>query len=156
MGNRAVITTSDSLNEMGIYLHWNGGRDSVEGFLAYCQMKGFAEDDEQYGFACLCGVIFNTFGNGTDLGLDIAHNLDCNNYDNGVFIIKGFDIVGRKYHDESCEQLEYDLREFVKNIDDAMPEKMRLTKLEWDKFDKVKERILLHRDNKEHEHQRIY
>lgn len=28
MGNRAVITTSDK--KMGIYLHWNGGRDSVE------------------------------------------------------------------------------------------------------------------------------
>lgn len=28
MGNRAVITTPDK--KMGVYLHWNGGRDSVE------------------------------------------------------------------------------------------------------------------------------
>ena len=31
MGNRAVITTEKK--DLGIYLHWNGGRDSVEAFL---------------------------------------------------------------------------------------------------------------------------
>ena len=30
MGNRAVIT--DIEKKVGIYLHWNGGRDSVEAF----------------------------------------------------------------------------------------------------------------------------
>ena len=35
MGNRAVITASlsndpQTSNDIGIYLHWNGGRDSVE------------------------------------------------------------------------------------------------------------------------------
>ena len=33
MGNRAIITTKDC--DLSLYLHWNGGRDSVEGFLAY-------------------------------------------------------------------------------------------------------------------------
>lgn len=41
MGNRAVITTSKApdvsgAKDLGIYLHWNGGRDSVEAFLKYC------------------------------------------------------------------------------------------------------------------------
>ena len=35
MGNRAVITTPDK--KIGVYLHWNGGRDSVEGFLQTCK-----------------------------------------------------------------------------------------------------------------------
>lgn len=30
MGNRAVITTRKDLKDIGVYLHWNGGRDSVE------------------------------------------------------------------------------------------------------------------------------
>ena len=30
MGNRAVITTSKK--DLGLYLHWNGGRDSIEAF----------------------------------------------------------------------------------------------------------------------------
>ena len=39
MGNRAVITTPDK--KIGVYLHWNGGRDSVEGFLQTCKKYGF-------------------------------------------------------------------------------------------------------------------
>ena len=37
MGNRAVITTKENMdnNGIGIYLHWNGGRDSVRAFLKY-------------------------------------------------------------------------------------------------------------------------
>jgi hypothetical protein len=46
MGNRAVITTTrerepKNSNEIGIYLHWNGGRNSVEAFLTYCKLKGY-------------------------------------------------------------------------------------------------------------------
>jgi hypothetical protein len=37
MGNRAVIT--DNKQRIGIYLHWNGGRDSVEAFLKYCELR---------------------------------------------------------------------------------------------------------------------
>lgn len=41
MGNRAVITTLQNYNNngIGVYLHWNGGRDSVEGFLEYMKLK---------------------------------------------------------------------------------------------------------------------
>ena len=40
MGNRAVITTENK--KIGIYLHWNGGRDSVEAFLKYCELKNYS------------------------------------------------------------------------------------------------------------------
>lgn len=51
MGNRAVITTSKSMDvqtssELGVYLHWNGGRDSVEAFLEYCKRRGFRPPEE--------------------------------------------------------------------------------------------------------------
>ena len=38
MGNRAVITTEKNFenNGVGVYLHWNGGYDSVSAFLKYC------------------------------------------------------------------------------------------------------------------------
>ena len=35
MGNRAVITTAEK--RIGLYLHWNGGRDTVEPLLKYCE-----------------------------------------------------------------------------------------------------------------------
>jgi hypothetical protein len=38
MGNRAIITNKDK--KICIYLHWNGGRDSIEAFLTFCRMKG--------------------------------------------------------------------------------------------------------------------
>jgi len=40
MGNRAVITFSTANNSPAIYLHWNGGRASVEGFLTAARQLG--------------------------------------------------------------------------------------------------------------------
>lgn len=51
MGNRAVITDKKNWEQggVGIYLHWSGGRDSVEAFLEYCKLRGFRAGD--YGKA---------------------------------------------------------------------------------------------------------
>ena len=53
MGNRAVITTQEYITNpdaIGVYLHWNGGRDSVEAFLKYCDLRGFRPpDSDEYG-----------------------------------------------------------------------------------------------------------
>lgn len=39
MGNRAVITTPDK--NLALYLHWNGGCDTVEPLLKYCELQGY-------------------------------------------------------------------------------------------------------------------
>ena len=65
MGNRAVITTSKSKDikksqAIGVYLHWNGGRDSVEAFLKYCELKKYrSPSDDTCGWVNLCQVIGN-------------------------------------------------------------------------------------------------
>ncbi len=139
MGNRAVITigkvdtegrlltTMGSIREkIGIYLHWNGGRDSVEAFLAYCDAKGYpSPDTDCYGWARMCQVIGNFFGGTGSLGLDKCCRLDCDNYDNGVYLIKDWKIVGRLYH-EGREQQYYDLLEMMLEINKAQPESERL------------------------------
>lgn len=146
MGNRAVITTNQNLNETGIYLHWNGGRDSVEAFLAYCKLKGYrTPEDDSYGWAYLTGVITNFFGDGLSCGVDSCKNLDCDNWDNGVYIIKDWLIVGRKYF-KGSEQYAYDLKETLEGIDRAQPEHMRL-KEGWAQFDEVKAQVLKAREN---------
>ena len=133
MGNRAVITASlsndpQTSNDIGIYLHWNGGRDSVEAFLEYCKRRGFRPpDQDNYGWARLWQVIANYFGGDLSIGVDLCRNLDCVNYDNGVYIIRGWDIVGRHYF-EGEEQRVYNLEEMVYEIDQAQPEKDRLYK----------------------------
>lgn len=124
MGNRAVITTKSNWENdgVGVYLHWNGGRDSVEAFLKYCELKGYRPPDkDNYGWARLCQVIANFFGgDGLSIGIDILRKLDCDNGDNGVYIVEDWKIVDRKYHSGS-EQCEYDLIEMLKSIDESQP-----------------------------------
>ena len=124
MGNRAVITTE--AQKLGVYLHWNGGRDSVEGFLEYCKRKGYRPPEKDcYGFARLCQVIGNFFGGTTSVGIDTMDQLDVDNGDNGVYIIKDWTIINRKYH-SGREQSQYSLEELIKEIDIRQPEKERL------------------------------
>lgn len=133
MGNRAVITTSKSMDvqtssELGVYLHWNGGRDSVEAFLEYCKRRGFRPPEEDcYGWARLCQVIGNYFGGDLSIGIDKCCNLDCDNGDNGVYIIKNWEIIGRQYFsgkEQNVHKLDYMLEE----IDQQQPEQDRIFK----------------------------
>ena len=128
MGNRAVITTKENWAHggVGVYLHWNGGRDSVEAFLKYCDLKGYrSPSDDCYGWARLCQVCGNFFGGTTSIGIDTLWHIDCNNYDNGVYIIEGWEIVDRCYF-EGQEQDSYSLNEMLIAIDEAMPEEERI------------------------------
>lgn len=132
MGNRAVISTEDK--RIGVYLHWNGGRDSVEAFLAYCKIKGYRPPEEDnYGWARLCQVISNFFGGVLSVGIDEFEKLDYKNWDNGTYIIKNWEIVGREYFDGCEEQQEYDLLEMLGAINISQPEKEQLP------FEKIEE-----------------
>lgn len=102
MGNRAVIACSDKPDAVGIYLHWNGGRASVEGFLQACRTLGYRDPtlDESYGMARLCAAICAYFGldGETSIGIGTVGTLDCKNGDNGLYILApGWTIAERKY-----------------------------------------------------------
>ena len=96
MGNRAVICTE--AKDLGVYLHWNGGRDSVEAFLFYCKLKGYRKPElDNYGWARLCQVIGNFFGGEYSVGIDVYDKLDTDNGDNGVYIIKDWQIIDKEF-----------------------------------------------------------
>lgn len=143
MGNRAVIT--DKNQQIGVYLHWNGGRDSVEGFLIYCKLKEYRNpNDDCYGWARLCQIIGNYFGGTCSIGIDRLEELDTDNGDNGTYIIdSNWEICGRKYYDHGEEQQEYDLYEFVCEVNKAQPKDEQLEetyiKKKIEKFKKLKE-----------------
>lgn len=121
MGNRAVITTRKDLRDIGIYLHWNGGRDSVTAFLLYCKIKGFRPpEQDNYGWAYLCTIIGNYFGDGLSIGIDVANKLDYDNWDNGTYIIKDWEIVDRMYLHRR-EQDVYSLMDMLLSIDERQP-----------------------------------
>ena len=137
MGNRAVITTKENFdnNGVGIYLHWNGGRDSVEGFLKYCDLKGFrSPETDDYGWARLAQIIANYFGgDGLSIGVNRVDKLDCDNGDNGTYFIEDWKIVGRRYFDWT-EQQEYPLKKMVMDIDSTQPTHMQLTERELERL----------------------
>lgn len=128
MGNRAVITTPE--RELGVYLHWNGGRDSVEAFLKYCDLRGFrAPDADEYGWARLCQVIANFMGaGGLSVGISpYTTDEQENPGDNGIYVIRGWDIVERVYPWEGFEeQDDYPLDGMLREIDSAQPKDQQL------------------------------
>ena len=125
MGNRAVITTRSK--DIVVYFHWNGGRDSVEAFLKHCKLKGYRPPElDCYGWARLCQVIGNFFGGELSIGIDKYDKLDKDNGDNGVYIIENWNIVDRLFISWP-EQHEYDLIGMLKSINNAQPEKERLS-----------------------------
>ena len=122
MGNRAVIAFvndkgEQDKNSVGIYLHWNGGRDSVEGFLQTAKDYGLRSGS--YGVARLTQIIANGIGGTLSVGVDMLKNLDCDNFDNGVYWVdQNFNIVDREYISSPNfkEQQQYPLADFVKGL----------------------------------------
>ncbi len=130
MGNRAVITTRENFENnsgLGVYLHWNGGRDSVRGFLEYCRLRSFrTPENDDYGWARLCQVIGNFLGaDGVSVGIDEVGRLDKDNGDNGTYLIEGWRIVGREFF-SGQEQEIYSLQRVLQAIDESQPEDQKL------------------------------
>lgn len=138
MGNRAVITTPEK--NLALYLHWNGGRDTIEPLLAYCKMQGYrAPSSDNYGWARLTQVIGNFFGGTTSIGIDTFKNLG-DQGDNGVYIIDGWEIVdhieqafdddynvsGWRKFPQSREQREHVFSDMLHSFDAAMPKELQL------------------------------
>ena len=100
MGNRAVITFApEGEAAVGVYVHWNGGRESVKAFIDTCKARGYRcpARDGSYAMAGLIGVIREFFGHSAlNVGVDMLTRLDCDNWDNGVYQIgENWEIVGR-------------------------------------------------------------
>jgi len=121
MGNRAVITIKEENvkkeNWNSLYLHWNGGRDSVEPFLYVAKLYGIrCANDTTYGIARLAQLIGNYLGGTLSLGVGRYCQLDTNNSDNGVYVVgENWEIIDREFF-KGEEQQEYDFDEFVKDI----------------------------------------
>ena len=89
MGNRAVMTFNDNLKDVGVYVHWNGGPESVLAVLDACKRRGYSGHD--YGVARFIGLWHELFANSPlSLGVGIAGHLHWDNVDNGCYVIDWF------------------------------------------------------------------
>lgn len=116
MGNRAVITFSTAKSAPCIYLHWNGGRCSVEAILLAARHLNLNAPMQGAGD----GTRFDTQAKVLDAVAKMVKkwcssvyretyaNTDTDNGDNGVYIINDeLEIVGRVY----APRTEYDNEE---------------------------------------------
>ena len=127
MGNRAVITTRN--RDLGVYFHWNGGRDTIEPLLYYCKLQDYRDPaKDSYGYARLCQVAGNYFGGNTCIGISpYTTDEEMNPGDNGIYIIEDWKIVDRVIRNkEFVEQQEYDFNEMLRSFDARMPESCQL------------------------------
>jgi hypothetical protein len=110
MGNRAVITFNTTESAPCIYLHWNGGRASVEAFLrvarhlelnASMRGGGINFDLQAHTLDALAEILAKHFFN-CEVGFTVYRqtygSADTDNWDNGVYVMnRNFDIVQRLY-----------------------------------------------------------
>lgn len=124
MGNRAVIAASERSNAPAIYLHWNGGPESVLAFLAAAKELGFRcpTQDEPYGMAYLQALVAIFFGDGLGTGIGPLEESDVDNGDNGLYILgPGWTVKARKHAPKgdaakTYEELSTDAKEKHDNI----------------------------------------
>ena len=167
MGNRAVITFDSAHKASGIaiYVHWNGGRDSIEAFLKATRIlmgAGGRTGDTAYGKARFIQVVGLNFPGALSFGVGTLKEFGGWNCDNGLYVIDSatMTIKDRKFDDyydthTFTEQNEHDLNMFtnelikvinagykVANGDSAYPEAYLPTAEEWDEAH-PEEKILL-------------
>lgn len=126
MGDRAVI--SNKAKNIGVYLHWNGYREFVESILAYCDLKQYRspDSDDEYGWSRLCQVIGNTLGGTLSLGVGRYEKMDRDNFDNGTYIIQGWDIKERLYQQYEDNKMQDSMFENLKYINEKQPKDEQL------------------------------
>lgn len=137
MGDRAVISNKNK--NLGVYLHWYGYREAVESILAYCEAKKYRSPDvdDEYGWARLCQVAGNTIGGTLSVGVGIFDKMDTDNWDNGTYIIQGWDIVERLYQQYPDEKLKDTMYENLRMINSKQPKEEQLEDKELQAFAKL-------------------
>lgn len=118
MGNRAVIAY-ESQPGIGIYVHWNGGVESMLAFLEAAKQRGARKPggDSCYSFARLTQTIADYFDGGEcSIGVGPLSSLDCSNGDNGLYWIGGNWEITKREHSNSLVRT-------VEQLSDAQREK---------------------------------
>jgi membrane protease subunit (stomatin/prohibitin family) len=84
MGNRCYVIFPDA--QAAVYLHWNGGLESVVSFLDYMNERNVRGDS--YGAARFCQIVGNFFGGELSIGVHGCADPAAMAYkENGAFVI---------------------------------------------------------------------
>jgi hypothetical protein len=146
MGNRATVIFTDGKKSFSpaIYLHWNGGPESIYGFLEELDRRGVRADQfyEAARFTQIVGEFFNNGDSisGLSLGLsngphsDKTTDLDkvqSDHGDNGFYLVnrtKNAEFPMRRFHEKYS-------KDYVGHLTEDSREFVEAEKLEADKSD---------------------
>lgn len=107
MGNRAVVAFGTDTKDIGIYVHWNGGEESVRAFLDAAKHFNVRAGDQCYAAARIAQIIGNFFGGTLSLGIGTRDTLECDNFDNGTYVVNdSLDIVKREFCHTSAKSFD--------------------------------------------------
>ena len=118
MGNRAVVKGPDI--DTGVYLHWNGGLESVAGICMAAKELGYRDPVENpcYSlarFAFLAGILMCE--DGLSLGIGNAEEDLDGDPDNGIYTIgKGWKIIKREGSGKGPLNPKGEAAEFAKKL----------------------------------------
>jgi len=102
MGNRAVITFSTASSAPAIYLHWNGGRASVEGFLTAAKQLGLRSNRWTLDTVDSLAELIARHFFGVDVGFTVYRQkygqTDRDNGDNGVYVLDNNLNIKKRLH----------------------------------------------------------
>ena len=128
MGNRAVVSFSTNPTAPSLYLHWNGGRASIEGFLAGCldagyQATGDQKQDMDQIERCL-RPFFARNGECMSIYRQPVGRADTDNGDNGWdFLDRARLAITGRLHKREAEEINGDktdnIREYIARINSA-------------------------------------
>ena len=114
MGNRAVITFNTNYSAPCVYIHWNGGRCSIEAFLKAAREFGIQYmDNETDKMDALAEMLDRFFFMGISVYRELYGEADTNNGDNGVYIITQGLLIMSRLHAIAEEEINPDKTEQI-------------------------------------------
>ena len=129
MGNRAFIAHKDA--PVGVYLHWNGGTDTVKPLLDYCRLANRHSGFDSYGEGLSTFVTVAKNMLGDNLFIELNYKDDPMLEDNGTYWIDGWDIVGRETSPYFTEEQDgHNYQDMLEAIAAAQPEARRVSEEE--------------------------
>jgi hypothetical protein len=112
MGNRAVITFSEDSTSPCIYLHWNGGRASIEAFIKSAKHLGLQvcnKQNETFVMDQFAEMLATHFFD-TKIGLTVYREqygrADKDNGDNGVYVLDENLNICKRIHKTNYEEVD--------------------------------------------------
>ena len=121
MGNRAYIGFEN--NPIHIYVHWNGGLESVKAFCDVAKERGFRDPtgDPMYAMARLTGLIHEFFGvtDSTSLGI-CAFTSQEDEQESVAFADNGKYVIGKDWQIIRHYQYDYDDKEKIVELNTSI------------------------------------